>query len=72
MAGGAAQPNMSGTQIENIPILMPINDVLIKYEQLVLPTLNKIIQLHKMNQAIIKIRDLLIPQLVTGKRELKF
>lgn len=71
LAGGAAQPNMSAAQIESISILVPSEGVLLGYEKLVLPMLNKILLLQRWNQNLSQIRDLLIPQLVTGKRELK-
>lgn len=71
LAGGAAQPNMSTAQIENIPVLIPINILISNYEKLVYPILEKILLLQEYNQSISSLRDLLIPQLVAGTRKLK-
>lgn len=71
LAGGAAQPNMSGSQIERINILVPTTDLLKKYEDIIMPALNKILQAQKQNINLSSTRDLLIPQLVAGKKELK-
>ncbi|OGC23438.1 hypothetical protein A2291_00435 [candidate division WOR-1 bacterium RIFOXYB2_FULL_42_35] len=71
LAGGSAQPNMSAGQIENITLLVPVRNIVLEYERLAFPVLQKILLLQKRNKNLSKIRDLLIPQLVTGKRGLK-
>lgn len=71
LAGGAAQPNMSATQIENVEILVPDITLIKKYESIVSNMLKAINQFQKINSSLSKTRDLLIPQLVTGKREVK-
>jgi type I restriction enzyme, S subunit len=69
LAGGAAQPNMSGSQIGSIQLVLPTNEVLQKYNELVNPMLNQILKLQQQNQNLKKSRDLLIPQLVGGLLE---
>lgn len=71
LAGGAAQPNMSAEQIGGIKILVPDEDILEKYNKIILTLLNSNLIAQKRIINLSKIRDLLIPELVTGKRELK-
>lgn len=68
---GAAQPNISQVIIRNLQILKPLNNVLGKYNNLVIPIFDEILALQKKNVILIKLRDLLILQLITGKRSLK-
>jgi type I restriction enzyme, S subunit len=69
LAGGAAQPNMSGAQIGSIELVLPTNEVLKKYNDLINPMLNQILNLQQQNQNLKKSRDLLTPQLVGGLLE---
>jgi type I restriction enzyme, S subunit len=71
LAGGAAQPNMSGSQIGSIQLVLPTNEVLQKYNELINPMLNQILNLQQQNQNLKKSRDLLIPQLVGGLLEVQ-
>lgn len=69
LADGAAQPNMSGGQIENIPVLVPSNTIVRKYEKVCYPMLSQILIMQQINEGLSKSRDLLIPKLVTGQIE---
>lgn len=71
LAGGAAQPNMSTSQIGGVRVIVPNDNVLKHYERLAFIQLKQVIKLHNINSYLVKMRDLLTPQLVTGRRELK-
>lgn len=66
-ANGAAQPNISGKQIENIKILIPTNKLLQEYELRVDNILNSIQLLKNQNELLKQQRDLLLPRLMSGK-----
>jgi len=68
LAGGAAQPNMSGSQIENIQILIPTESISRTYDNLIFPLLSEILLIQEKNQNLVKIRYLLIPKLVSNNR----
>ncbi len=71
LAFGAAQPNISQNTMKNIDILKPSKGVLELYNRNIDVIFNEIFFLQRKNKNQSKIRDLLIPQLVTGKREVK-
>lgn len=49
----------------------PEDELLIRFHNIIAPVFNQLENLEAYNQNLSRIRDLLIPQLVTGKRELK-
>jgi restriction endonuclease S subunit len=49
---GAAQPNISGTQIEEIKILIPQISLIEKYEQLCQPLFNHLVSLKFLNKKL--------------------
>lgn len=70
LAFGGAQPNVSQTTIGNLPILRPTDGILNEYNKKSQLVFNEILILQKQIMNLSKTRDLLIPQLVTGKRKL--
>ena len=70
LASGAAQPNMSATQIGSIKVTLPTRDILQKYNEISTSILDEILNLQKHNQNLKKSRGLLIPQLVGGRLEI--
>jgi type I restriction enzyme S subunit len=64
---GSAQPNISPTDIETIPIILPpkelINEFNVKMSHLFCEITNNIF----VNEKLIKIRDILLPKLMSGK-----
>ena len=68
---GATMQHLRKDTVESAQILIPSTEVLTAYEIKATKLLDEIGLLYQRNQTLSKIRDLLIPQLVTGKRELK-
>jgi type I restriction enzyme S subunit len=71
MSNGAAQLNLSPIQVKDIKIIIPNSAILDEFSRLVGKYFDILISLQEENQNLSKTRDLLIPQLVTGKWELK-
>lgn len=67
LADGAAQPNMSGSQIESVNLLIPQSDVLKQFKGHVSPILKQIDTLIFINTNLRQTRDLLLPKLISGK-----
>ena len=66
-AHGAAQPNISASQIESLSIITPTKKILLNFFEIFNPAFNKIIgNLNEIN-SLQKTRDLLLPKLMTGK-----
>jgi len=67
LASGAAQPNISGTDIDNIKIIIPSNNLLEEFTNLIDPAWKEIISLNKKNQVLRVSRDILLPKLISGE-----
>ncbi len=67
IALGAAQPNISGSGIEGIKLLIPDDDKLQKFESMIEPMVNEILLLQNKNQKLHQTRDMLLPKLVGGE-----
>lgn len=70
-ANGANVLHLKPTAILEFIALIPASQLLKKFDILCEPITCEINKLFKQNQNLSQTRDLLIPQLVTGKRELK-
>ena len=68
---GSAQPNISGNDIETIPIIYPPEDIISKYNELVSPYFSMIIENISACDFISQLRDTLLPRLMSGKLEIK-
>lgn len=66
IAGGAAQPNISATQILSIDSIVPPNNILKKFSELVVAGANTILNFQNQNQLLKEARDILLPRLMTG------
>jgi len=71
MSNGAAQQNLSPIQVKDIKIIVPKSEILDEFSRICGKYFDMSLYLQEKNQNLSKTRDLLIPQLVTGKRELK-
>jgi type I restriction enzyme S subunit len=71
MTGASGRQRVRAEFFEEYLVVQPLKGVLDKYSQLVSANFREIGKLVKQNIVLQKIRDLLIPQLVAGKRELK-
>jgi type I restriction enzyme S subunit len=67
LADGAAQPNMSGSQIENLEILVPSFDLVSQFNDTVTPIINVVDNMILRNQTLRRTRDLLLPKLISGE-----
>jgi len=68
---GATMQHLRRDTVVEAKMLLPRQEVLVKYEDQASRLLGQISILYKQNQNLSKTRDLLIPQLITGKWELK-
>lgn len=62
---GSAQPNISGNDIETIPIIYPPEDIISKYNELVSPYFSMIIENISACDFISQLRDTLLPRLMS-------
>lgn len=66
LADGAAQPNMSGGQIESVPLLVPSGHILSLFESSVCDIAKLVDSLYFKNRNLRTTRDLLLPKLISG------
>jgi type I restriction enzyme S subunit len=66
MGYGSAQPNISPTQIENIDIVYPTKEMIIKFSNLANPIFQKVLDNNAQIQSLTKTRDTLLPKLMSG------
>lgn len=71
MQRGSAQPHVYPKDLMSLNIADPTDLIISKFEGKVKPIFNLIASLKRNNLVLSKARDILIPQLVTGKKELK-
>lgn len=70
-SNGATMGNVNKDKFENINIIYPGEEIRKSFFKATTNLFDEILSLQKQNQNLAKTRDLLIPQLVTGKREVK-
>ncbi len=68
-SNGATMTNVNKTKFENIEVLYPTKEYVDKFYEICEAYFNKILVLSKANQRLVKIRDYLIPKLMSGKIE---
>ena len=64
---GSAQQHINKDIVQHASILVPENDVRIKFDELIRPIFNNIANLLFKNQNLRQTRDLLLPKLISGK-----
>ncbi|MDK2987320.1 restriction endonuclease subunit S [Methanothermococcus thermolithotrophicus] len=67
LASGAAQQNLNVSIVKNLDILIPKIDIIKKFKKIANPIFNQILNNQKEIQTLTKIRDTLLPKLITGK-----
>lgn len=67
LASGAAQPNISNEQINNIKLIKPPETLIKEYNDNMKPYYDKILNNQKENQKLEKLRDWLLPMLMNGQ-----
>ena len=67
LAGGAAQPNISGKQIESISIVVPSEKLVSLFSEQVRSSFDQRQLLVESNKKLAQARDLLMPKLMSGE-----
>jgi type I restriction enzyme S subunit len=70
LSGGAAQPNISSSQILSMECLIPQREILKKFHELVDVNIRLVLQLYTQNRLLKEARDILLPRLMSGEIEL--
>ena len=65
-ARGAAQPNISASDILSLPSIIPSDDLLKQYSDLSKKIVNTILNLQNQNRKLKEARDILLPRLMMG------
>lgn len=63
----AAQPGINQTKVKSLPIIIPDEITQAKFEEFIEPLLKLLFNLAKTNEVIKKIRDVLLPMLISGE-----
>lgn len=66
---GSAQPNISGADIESIPMLTPMS-IILKYNKMCQPLFEKIFSNRLESKKLSALRDTLLPKLMSGEIKL--
>lgn len=69
LAQGAAQPNISATDLKSLKLSIPPAKIINEFEQLTLPMRDEMLTLRQKNVKLKETRDLLLPKLISGKVE---
>jgi len=64
---GAAQQNISQEELKKYKILKPLNEIAIRFKEMVNPMFQQIENLQQQNSDLRQIRDRLLPRLISGK-----
>jgi type I restriction enzyme S subunit len=67
LASGAAQPNISNEQINNIPLILPKIELILNFNSSLSSSYSKILNNQKENQELASLRDWLLPMLMNGQ-----
>lgn len=67
LASGSTFKEISGNEMKKIPILIPPYSLLLRFENLLLPLNKLMINIREENIRLTKIRDTLLPKLMSGK-----
>ena len=71
LASGAAQPNISNEQINNIKLLIPKKDIVENFNNKLSSFYKLILNNQQQNQELAKLRDGLLPMLMNGQVSVK-
>ena len=67
---GSAQANISGSALLNYSAVIPANDVMSKFNDLIHPILETILSNHEQAQTLATLRNTLLPRLISGQLRL--
>ena len=71
MSNGVAQQNLSPIQLKDVIAIAPSERIFDQFSEITRSYFNEVVSLNEKNLVLSQTRDLLIPQLVTGRREVK-
>ena len=71
MGYGSAQPNISPSQIENIKLILPCENIYEMFAELVNPLFEKLFNNLFQIQTLEETRDSLLPKLMSGKTRIQ-
>ena len=71
MAGGAAQPNISGEQLDAFPLIFPNDNLIKRYNNKMVGNYKRIANNIKQNQQLTALRVWLLPMLMNGQITVK-
>ena len=71
LSSGSARDNLSQDKIKELRFIIPNDSLLIQFDKLVQPTMNKILTNLKQNQHLTALRDWLLPMLMNGQVRVK-
>ena len=64
---GTSVPSMTSSIINNLNVITPSNDILIRFNNIVKPLYDILYKKRKQNEKLIKLRDYLLPLLMNGQ-----
>ena len=64
---GSAVPSLNRNHVHNLPVLEPLGQLITVFENLMRPMFQKIYQNEKQTIMLSKIRDALLPKLISGE-----
>jgi len=67
LAQGAAQPNISATNLKSLKLVIPTDDIFENFEKKTQPLRDQMLLLRQKNRKLKATRDLLLPKLISGK-----
>lgn len=67
LSSGSARDNLSQDKIKELRFIIPNDSLLMQFDKLVQPTMNKILTNLKQNQHLAALRDWLLPMLMNGQ-----
>jgi len=65
----AAQPGINSKAMMSLPVLLPTEDILDRFDSFTMPLMHKIFNLAKQNRQLELARDRLLPELMSGEIE---
>lgn len=65
----AAQPGINSKAMMSLPVLLPTEDILDRFDSFAMPLMHKIFNLAKQNRQLELARDRLLPKLMSGELE---
>lgn len=69
MGGGATMANVNKTKFESVPIILPSDELILSFHEIVKPQFELVEKLACQNIELAKARDLLLPRLMDGRLE---